>query len=228
MSIFLDDPKLFSYLVAQNWAGVLPREVQQEGVFDDFIAPVEANLGANKSNYYLDRSYNLETVIGKEGEIKHRLRITYINNSPSDTWPAGKYKNRFRIYFPFGSNLTRVLWGETDITKETSAFVDYGRSAFSMLLEVDPKQQKILVLDYEVPRKLQFEQNAATYKLNVVKQAGTLQDPFIWRVSFPINYRVVSDDKTVSNNERQLTPQEQIISTDLSKDRSFEVMFEKN
>lgn len=222
MSIFLDDPKLFSYLVAQNWAGVLPREIQQDGVFDDFIAPVEANLGANKANYYLDRSYNLETIIGKEGEVKHRLRITYINNSPSDTWPAGKYKNRLRVYLPFGSKLTRVLWGERDITKETSAFVDYGRSAFSMLLEVDPKQQKILVLDYEVPSKLQFEQDRATYKLNVVKQAGTLQDPFIWRLTYPLNYKVISDQ------ERQLTPQEQIISTDLSKDKSFEVQFKKN
>lgn len=221
MSIFLDDPKLFSYLVAQNWAGVLPREIQQDGVFDDFIAPVEANLGANKSNYYLDRSYNLETVIGKEGEIKHRLRITYINNSPSDTWPAGKYKNRFRIYLPFGSKLARVLWGETNITNETSAFVDYGRTAFSMLLEVDPRMQRTLVLDYEAPRKLQFEQNVATYKLNVVKQAGTLQDPFVWRLTYPINYRIVSDQ------EQYLTPQEQIISTDLSKDRSFEIQFKK-
>ncbi|MBI2018248.1 DUF4012 domain-containing protein [Candidatus Daviesbacteria bacterium] len=221
MSIFLDDPKLFSYLVAQNWAGVLPREIQQDGVFDDFIAPVEANLGANKANYYLDRSYNLETVIGKEGEIKHRLRITYINNSPSDTWPAGKYKNRLRIYLPFGSKLTRVLWGETNITKETSAFVDYGRSAFSMLLEVLPKQQRILVFDYEAPRKLQFKQNAATYKLNVVKQAGTLKDPFIWRVSFPINYSLASEQT------KKLGPQEQTIQTDLSTDRSFEVEFKK-
>lgn len=222
MSIFLDDPKLFSYLVAQNWAGVLPREVQDDdGVFDDFIAPVEANLGANKSNYYLDRSYNLETVVGKEGEIKHRLRITYINRSPSDTWPAGKYKNRFRIYLPFGSNLTRALWGETNITSFVKAFVDYGRTAFSTLLEVDPKQQKILVLDYTVPGKLQFKEDRSTYRLNVVKQAGTLQDPFIWNLAYPLNYQIIS------NKGENLSSQEQIIETDLSKDRSFEVEFKK-
>ncbi len=222
VSIFLDDPKLFSYLVAQNWAGVLPRGDQtDDGVFNDFMAPVEANLGANKSNYYLDRSYNLETVIGKEGEIRHKLRISYVNRSPSDSWPAGKYKNRMRIYFPFGTKLTKVSWGESNITNSVNAFVDYGRTAFSMLLEVDPKQQRILVLDYEVPGKLQFKDNGAIYKLNVIKQAGTLQDPFIWRLTYPLNYHLVSDQST------EIVPQEQTIQTDLSKDRSFEVTFTK-
>lgn len=221
ISIFLDDPKLFSYLVSQNWASVLPRQVQQDGVFDDFIAAVEANLGANKANYYLDRSYNLETVIGKEGEIRHRLRISYVNSSPSDSWPAGKYKNRLRIYLPFGSKLTKVAWGESNMTNNVTAFVDYGRTAFSMLLEVDPKEQRILVLDYEVPGRLQFEEGTTTYKLNVVKQAGTWQDPFVWRLTYPLNYQLISD------KENELNPQEQIIQTDLSRDRSFEVVFKK-
>ncbi len=222
MSIFLDDPKLFSYLIAQNWAGVLPRESHnQDSVFEDFLAPVEANLGANKSNYYLDRSYNLETVIGKDGNIRHRLKITYVNKSPSDTWPAGKYKNRFRIYFPFGAKLTRVLWGETNITKDTSAFVDFGRTAFSMLLELSPKETKSLTLDYEIPGKIQFVGYTGVYKLNVVKQAGTLKDPFIWQLTYPLNYKITS------NKDQSLTPQEQVIQTDLSQDRSFEVVFKK-
>lgn len=221
ISIFLNNSRLFSYLVSQNWASVLPRGTQNTGPIDDFIAPVEANMGANKSNYYLDRSYNLETVVGKDGDIKHRLRISYVNRSPSDTWPAGIYKNRFRIYLPFGSNLTRALWGETDITSNFKAFADYGRTAYSALLEVAPKEQRILVLDYTVAGKLQFDQDTAIYKLNVVKQAGTLQDPFIWRLTYPLNLQIVSNE---SNN---LLPQEQTIETDLSKDRSFEAVFKK-
>ena len=220
LSIYLDDPRLFSYLVAQNWAHVLPR-AQDQNSKADFLALVEANLGANKANYYLDRSYFLETVVGKEGEIKHRLRITYLNRSPSDAFPGGKYKNRMRIYLPFGSKLDRVLWGETDKTADVTSFVDYGRSGYSLLLELAPKEQKILILDYSVPVKLEFKEGKASYRLDIVKQAGTLKDPLNWRITYPISFKVVS------NQASPVGPQEQTIKTDLSKDRSFEVTFSK-
>lgn len=221
LSIFFDDPKLFSYLVSRNWTGMLPRPADpKEGEYLDFLAPVEANLGANKANYYLKRSYNLETIIGKEGEIKHRFKINFTNTSPSDTWPAGKYKNRFRIYLPFGAKLVRALWGEKDITKEIESFVDYGRSYFSMLLELSPKEVKGLVLDIEAPQKLTFVNSEAVYKLDVVKQAGLLKDPFEWRLTFPLNYKLITD-------ENKIAPQELTISSDLSTDKSFEIRFKK-
>lgn len=220
ISIYLNDPKLFSYIVSENWAHVLPRQTDQN-TNNDFLSIVEANLGANKVNYYLDRSYNLETVVGKFGEVKHRLRINYINRSPSDTFPGGKYKNRMRIYLPFSSQLTRVLWGEADITKSISSFVDFGRIGYSMLLELAPKEQKTLVLDYSVPVKLDFQDGKAAYRLDVVKQAGTGEDPFQWTISYPLSFKIASDQT------RKVGPQEQKISTDLSIDRSFEVEFRK-
>lgn len=222
MSIYLDNPELFSYVASQNWSSVLPRgKKEQAGLITDFLAAVEANLGANKSNYYLDRNYNLETVIGKDGEVNHRLRISYVNRSPSNTFPAGTYKNRMRLYLPFGTKLNRILWGETDLTKGVENFVDYGRSGYSFLLELAPKEQKILVLDYQPPFKLQFVNNEVLYRLDVVKQAGTLKDPFVWRLTYPLNM------KLAATQSLSLAPQEQTIQTDLSTDRSFEVQFTK-
>lgn len=222
MSIYLEDPTLFSYLVSQGWTNALPRPGSEKSeLAQDFLAAVEANLGANKANYYLDRSYNLETVIGKDGEVSHRLRIAYTNRSPSNVFPAGKYKNRMRIYLPFGSKLTRALWGEADITRNVTSFVDYGRSGYSYLLELAPKEQKTLVLDYQAPLKLQFNNKKASYKLDVVKQAGTLKDPFVWTLTYPLNMKLVSDQA------QKIGPQEQTIQTDLSRDRSFEVEFTK-
>lgn len=220
ISIYLDDPKLFSYIMSQNWAHNLPRQSLQNANID-FLSMSEANLGANKANFYLDRNYNLETVVGKYGEVKHRLRISYTNRSPSDTFPGGKYKNRMRVYLPFGSKMTRALWGEADITKDVLSFVDFGRSGFSMLLELYPKEQKTLVLDYTVPVRLDFKEGKADYKLDIIKQPGTLKDPFKWVISYPLGFQVASDQtKTIS-------PQQQTIQTDLSKDRSFEVQFSK-
>lgn len=220
MSIYLDDPKLFSYLVSQNWTHVLPRASSQNQS-QDFLALVEANLGANKANYYLDRNYHLETAIGKEGEIRHRLRLSYTNRSPSDVFPGGKYKNRMRVYLPFGSKLTRVLWAEADITKGVTSFVDYGRSGYSFLLTLEPKQQKNLVIDYQIPQKLEFKDGKASYRLDIVKQAGTLKDPLEWRITYPLSYQLIS------NQTQKINPQEHTISTDLSVDRSFEIIFKK-
>lgn len=224
LSIYLDDPKLFSYLSSQNWTGILPRQpTENSEIVQDFLAPVEANFGANKANYYLDRSYNLETVIGKEGEINHRLKITYTNRSPSSAFPAGAYKNRLRLYLPFESKVARVLFGEIDITKNVSSFVDYGRTGYSMLLEIAPKESKTLVLDYHIAQKLQFKAGKAKYRLDLVKQAGTLKDVFVWKISYPISFKLA----TQQIPSYKLGPQEQTISTDLSIDRSFEVEFKK-
>lgn len=222
MSIYLDDPRLFSYLVSQNWVSVMPRQqVEKTDILQDFLAPVEANLGANKANFYIDRNYNLETVINKDGQVSQRLRIAYTNRSPSDTFPGGKYKDRIRFYLPFGSKLTRALWAESDVTKDTKTFVDYGRSGYSILLELKPKEQKTLILDYQLPESLMFKNGIAKYRLDVVKQAGTLKDPFTWQLSFPINYQLV-----FSQTQKPML-QEQTIQTDLSTDRSFEVEFKK-
>lgn len=222
MSIYLDDPKLFSYLVSQGWTNTLPRAgSSKSGLSADFLAPVEANLGANKANYYLERSYNLETVVGKDGDVSHRLRINYTNKSPSNTFPAGTYKNRMRIYLPFGTKMNRVLWGEKDLTKETESFVDYGRSGYSFLISLAPKEAKSLVLDFEIPTRLEFKDGKAAYRLDIIKQAGTLKDPFEWNLTYPLSYQISS------KKGKEIGPQEQIISTDLSKDRSFEVEFTK-
>lgn len=221
MSVYLNEPKLFTFVVSQNWASIFPRESAGKKRLADFLSVVEANLGANKANYYLDRSYKLETTIGKDGEVSHLLRIAYTNRSPSEAFPAGKYKNRLRIYLPFGTKLTKALWTEKEITKDISSFVDYGRSGYSMLLELLPKEQKTLILDYQTPMKLDFQNNRASYKLDVIKQAGTLKDPFEWRVTYPINMRLASEQT------QKLGPQEQVIKTDLSSDKTFRLEFIK-
>lgn len=221
--IYSQEPELFSYLASENWSGVLPRgKENQEGVFHDFLATVESNMGANKANFYLQRKFKLETQIGKEGGVSHRLRINYQNNSPSDVFPAGKYKNRFKIYLPLGAKLTRALFSETDISSSFQSFSDYGRTGYSTLLVVEPRQQKTLILEYTLKDSFKFSANRLNYRLDVIKQAGVEKDSFDWNLTYPVNFDVETELKGV-----KATPQELIIQTDLSKDRSFEVNFRK-
>ncbi len=216
MSVYLDDSTLFSYVVSQKWAGILPRADKETST--DFLSVVEANLGLNKANFYLDRETKLETVIATDGGISHRLRIAYTNRSTSEVFPGGLYKNRIRIYLPFGSKLTKALWGEADILKDVTGFIDYGRSGYSLLIELSPKEQKTLVLDYQTPLKLDFS-GKAIYRLDVVKQAGTLKDPFVWEVNYPLGI------KLSSSSNSQISPQQYLVKTELSEDKTFQLEF---
>ena len=79
----------------------------------------------------------------------------------------------------------------------------------------------MLVLDYQTPLKLEFKENKADYRLDVVKQAGTLKDPFVWTVTYPINM------KLTSSQAQKIGPTEQTIKTDLSTDKTFQLEFSR-
>ncbi len=212
--VYLSDSFLFSYLVSQNWAGILPRGVDAKiGETDDFIASIDSNMGANKSNYFLERKIKLETTIGKEGQIFHKLTINYKNNSPSDVFPAGKYKNRYKLYVPLGSKLVKATYSGEDITAKFTSFSDYGRAGYTTLLEVLPKSEKELVIDYSLQNPLSFKDGESLLKIDIFKQAGVEKDDVELALSYPINFKIESGFKN--------TNQEIKINTDLSKDRSF-------
>jgi nucleoside-diphosphate-sugar epimerase len=223
MMVYLSDPTLFSYAVSENWGGVLPRGVvQTEGRTEDFLAIIESNMGANKANYYLDRTVRLETLIGKEGEISEKLTVNYKNGSPGDVFPGGRYKNRFKIYLPMGSKLNKMSYGESDITSQVASFTDYGRTGYSVLLELAAQEQKSLVVDYTLVTPLTFKDGKALYRLDLIKQSGIIADPFEWKMTYPLNYYVVDSSGNGTRGEQTVN-----YSSDLSRDRAFELTFEQ-
>lgn len=224
LQIYLAAPELFSYVASENWGGVLPRGKEDvEGEIMDFLATVESNMGANKANFYLERRYRLETQLTKEGQLTHRLKINYKNNSPSEVFPAGKYKNRFRVYLPLGAKLNKAIFGESEITVSFKPFSDYGRTGYSAYLELFPKEQKTLVLEYSLRDILKFKDGRLKYRLDVIKQAGTEKDLFDWSLIYPINLKIEGGVEGARKDKQEL-----LIQTDLLKDRSFSVDFKKS
>lgn len=197
--LYFADTKLFSYLVSSGFSASFPRPAEKTEKVGDLLSLVETNIGEGV-NFYIDKRYSLETNINKEGKISHFLKLTYTNSSNQAL--LGKYKVRMRVYFPAGTKLERLSWGEEDLLKETSSFTDYGRGGYSFIFEVLSKEQKTLILEYQVPIKLNIA--SSTYYLDVLKQPGTSSDSFIWHL------KGVKD---------------QIVNTDLSKDKRFEVSF---
>ncbi len=73
----------------------------------DNLAQVEANVGINKANYYLDRQID-HTIQLRADQINHRRLITYKNQAPSNTWPKGPYQAYTRFYLPSEAQLEEV------------------------------------------------------------------------------------------------------------------------
>lgn len=218
MMVYLEDPNLFSYLASSNWSGVFPRgSEKREGETNDFLAVIESNMGANKANYYLQRKLTLNASFTKEGKVMHQLKINYKNTSPSDIFPAGTYKNRIKIFTPLGSKITKALFGETEITNQFVPFSDYGRSGFSALIQVAPKEQKNLVFEYELAEPLSFTGNSAVYRIEIFKQPGTMSDPLDFILTYPINYKLAQKPE-----QGRAGVQEVRIATDMQTDRVFE------
>lgn len=223
MLVYLEDPALFSHLASSNWSGVFPREsAQKEGETNDFLAIVESNMGANKANYFLQRKITLQSSFTKEGKISHNLKINYKNTSPSEIFPAGVYKNRFKIYTPAGTTLNKATLGESDITQSFRPFSDYGRSGFSALILIAPKEQKQLTLDYTLAKPLNFKDNNVVYKLEVFKQPGVMADPLDFILNYPINFKI--KEKPEGGNAGV---QEVKIQTDMQTDRVFQFKITK-
>lgn len=223
MLVYLEDPALFSYLASSNWSGVFPRSGEaREGETTDFLAVIESNMGANKANYYLQRKYALNVSFTKEGKVMHNLKINYKNTSPSEIFPAGIYKNRIKVYTPLGSKLTKVTLGDTDITSQFTSFSDYGRSAFSALIQIAPKETKALVMEYELKDSLSFKDNKSLYRMEIFKQPGTISDPLDLILTYPINLKIEEKPGEGSSGVQEVK-----IATDMLTDRVFQFKVKK-
>lgn len=219
LMLYISDPRTLSFAASENWIGLIPRPGNDStGTLTDFLYVNEANMSDNQANYYLERAKQLETTIGDGGEISHKLMIHYKNTSPNNNFPAGSYKDRIRVYLPVGSKLSKATFKEQDVTPDFTTYSDYGRAVYSALLELFPGETATLTLEYSLPQPLSFKDNTADYQLNVLKQPGTAEDSFDWKLTTP---------PTMKLNSAQPKDQTLQISTDLSRDRSFKAQLSK-
>ena len=73
----------------------------------DYLYVVEANLGVNKANYFLNR--NIEQAVNiTSNQIERMLKINYENTAKNNNWPGGDYKNYLRVYLPKEVNLSQI------------------------------------------------------------------------------------------------------------------------
>lgn len=207
VQIFLHNKVAQGAIDNLGWSGRAPSPTCPGNCLADWFGIVEANVGVNKANYFVQREQKLSSELSA-GQVTHTLMVNYQNNANTTLGEKGKYKSYLRVAIPkdgifqeikvgVGENIEKVLFDEETIS---------GRKEAGVLIEILPQQKKSVQIIWTQANKLNY-QSSGEYRLLWRKQAGTINDSARVDIKLPggINYSfspeaILTQDGSVSYN----------------------------
>lgn len=220
MVIYFDNlPKLQKIIDSFFWSGrvIEPTCINKvENCLTDFLMPIDANLGVNKANFYINHFINLKTWFNNQGQIRHLLSIVFKNNSPSTIFPGGIYKNYFQLFLPNEVIINQITKDGIIIEKEKIDFENINDKIqkIGFLVIVPVKSTTEIKIDYELKEK--FKKGRGVYQLIIQKQIGTDNIDFVMETYLPENFYLIGQNYIPLVKDNQI-----IYNTNLSADKIF-------
>jgi len=226
---YFNDQEAQSAVSQLNWAGDIRGYQSKDDkgqAFADYLFINEANVGIDKANYFVKRKIDHQITLDALGKVKGNLEITYENQSPSENWPAGPYKNYLRLYLPQGTSISSVLvsdlsnsdlWIPYDLNLVDSSD-EYGKSVFGLLINVPIKSKKKVAVSYELPNQLDLSKKINSYLLMLQKQSGAYPSDYSLVFNYPANFIPLRVIPSAVVGDQQL-----LISDKLTKDLIFQI-----
>lgn len=146
--------------------------------FNDKYALVDANLGVNKSNYFINRSHGLNVSVKKD-QIGHELFVTYTNTASQALGNMGVYKNYSRLLLPLNAEVSGLRLYDKSGSYEDVKFdktIVNDRQEIGFLINILPGDSKRVQAVWNL--KTDALSNGGEYRVDVRKQAGTDNDQF--------------------------------------------------
>ncbi len=213
--IYLTDPQMLSYLISNGWIDRGPKqEVSITGEKADFLAFSETNMSQGQDSLTIGKSVILENRIDDVGFFSHKLIVNFTATEKM----TGVYNNRYKVYIPSGTKLIKATWDNKPI-KGLSTFSDYGLVGYSMFLTLGVGEQTQLVIEYQDVSPVKFDNKELKYRLNLFKQPGQQSLPIDFKLTFPPQLKV--------NSNLQSKVGEVSVKSDLSKDRTLEILLKQ-
>lgn len=174
--LYFKDVILQEKIDSVNWGGRVDTQWQK-----DYLMLVDANLGAWKSDYFVDRS--VEYIVDLRGETPRAvLKIKYNHTATEKNWLTRDYLSYSRIYAPEKAYLDRTEnFVDPIFTKEFE-----NKKSFGSYVYVITQQEKTVELYYSIPKELTND-----YALKIQKQAG--MNDVLWKV------KIISNDGQEKN-----------------------------
>lgn len=225
--LFVHDEKLAEKMRQLNWDGGIKNvQCNLPDCFNDYLFLVEANLGINKTNYFLKRGVEHSVDIQKNGIISHLVKINYENSATSNNWPGGDYVNWLRVYLPKESKIEEIIIldpldpknQEIIDIKSREEEVKDEKEIVGFLVRVPVNQRRTVSLKYSQ----ESSDKGSNYFLYWQKQPGYTSTPISLLISFPSGWQPIQ-----VNPAATLVSDKLLFNQQLDKDLSFGAEFGK-
>ncbi len=214
--LFSDDKEIQDVIDSFYWSGrvIKPQCItnSSSNCVVDYLFPYDANVGANKVNFFITRSMYLKTKISDNGQIQHIFSIQFQNQSPAEVFPGGTYKNYFQTILPQNSILERI-------TKDGVLIEEYEEKnarfkTVGFYFEVPPKKTSEIKIEYALGEKL--KKGRGIYQLIVQKQIGSFNNDYVFELDLLKNMYVLNQNFTPLVKDNYI-----VYNTSLSADKIF-------
>ncbi|MDP3954920.1 MAG: DUF4012 domain-containing protein [bacterium] len=212
--LYVDESEAMKVFSKYNWDGGIknvkcnpPAGGEKAKCFVDYLMMVEANVGVNKANYFLERDLEIKTKINPDGRVEKKLTINYKNNSPSETFPGGSYKNYLRLYVPQESVIQECMIGDLECQIEETS--EHSRTVFGFLVQVPVGKRQRVEVAWTLPGAF----GQGQYRFFLQKQPGTRNDKLLVSFSHPRELSLTGKTPLIYN-------------TTLSQDKIVDLEFE--
>jgi len=197
---YFNDSQLEKKFLGLNWGGQIRKPVcgahpatgggSEVKCVIDYLMIVEANVGVNKANYFVKRNLSYQVSLDREDKLQMTTRLVYSNESLSEKFPAGVYRNYLRLLLPLQVEVEEVrIKNEQERLLKTlkredlNLIVNHDLLSVGFLVEVPIQSSRVVEVDYRLPIKL--SRGANRYVLLIQKQSGIEDESF--RFSFTSN-----------------------------------------
>ena len=216
--MYFADPKLEEQVMALGFDGGIKEAVcQKESCLSSYLWAVDTNVGANKANFFVKKRL-IQRLGVSDTQVSHSLRLTWQNTAQTEAWPAGTYKNYWRLYVPSSAILQEAFLENNAGQRQAIDFTvsqSLGKTVWSYLIEVPINSQISLEVNYQI--KNQFDKNRKRLVYLVQKQPGSSWDEDVTLISYPANWLPV-----VVSPETDITSGAITYRNVLDRDRLFE------
>lgn len=205
------DPKLSYPFILQGISSTLKTHTKTSDWITDFFGVSEANVGTNKVNKYIARSFSYDVSVTETGEVKTQVTETLENKSGKGTPYGGEYMAYFRfllpenvspeelmidgvkqvVLSPLENPQSRAERGSVAANILEVERIDIkGKSTYGFFLTVPVQSKKTIFVKYT--QRSEKNNPVGKYALTLFKQPGTGSDPYVFSLSLPADYALLS------------------------------------
>lgn len=157
IQIFFKDPALQTIVTGVKWNGATNTDWT-----NDYLMLVDANLGALKSDAFVDRRINYEVDFTGEKPMA-TMTHTYKHRATYGDWRTSDYHTYLRAYVPKGSKLIERKLVGYPLTDEA-----FNKTYFGVFVDAVMNRETPGMIKYELPDTIKEE----GYQLMIQKQSG--------------------------------------------------------